>query len=87
MKRTKVDGPAMRVCVHCHQEKKIAQFSRDPSGPDGRQTWCMICMKVRLQIPEMWVGWFRSDAGQSAGVSLTHGVGMGTRTALVLSIT
>ena len=48
-KRTKTDGPAMRACVHCGQEKKIAQFSRDPSGPDGRQTWCMACMKVRLE--------------------------------------
>ena len=50
-KRAKVEGPVMRVCVHCQQEKKIAQFSRDPGGPDGRQTWCMLCMKVRRCTP------------------------------------
>ena len=64
MKRAKVEGPPMRVCVHCHQEKKIAQFSRDPSGPDGRQTWCMICMKVstlaiQLRHHQMKAGRYR----------------------------
>ena len=55
-KRLKTDGPALRVCVHCRQEKKIAQFSRDPSGPDGRQTWCMACMKARLSSSRLQHG-------------------------------
>lgn len=46
-KRAKVGGALMRTCLNCHEVKKIAKFSREPGGPDGRQTWCMDCMKVR----------------------------------------
>lgn len=45
-KRPKTGGAPMRTCLNCHEVKKIAKFSREPGGPDGRQTWCMDCMKV-----------------------------------------
>jgi hypothetical protein len=35
----------MKECTHCHTPKKLDDFWRHKVTPDGRQSWCKLCVR------------------------------------------
>lgn len=33
-----------KLCVRCHQTKLLTEFHLQPSGPQGRHSWCKLCV-------------------------------------------
>ena len=37
----------MKVCTRCGKRKKVAEFWRDRSTPDGLASWCHVCVNEK----------------------------------------
>lgn len=39
----------LKICCTCKEEKKVGEFRRDKSRKDGRQSYCKVCARSKIQ--------------------------------------